>query len=75
MRQARLGVGGSMDYFGGESPHGPVTGAGVTLGAAAGASFAAAGTNTSVYDPFEATYKEARLVRLEKGQSIVANEP
>jgi RHS repeat-associated protein len=48
-----LGLGGSMDYFAGDSPHGLVTGGGVTLGAAAGASFTAAGTFTSVYDPFE----------------------
>ncbi|RWA64667.1 RHS repeat-associated core domain-containing protein [Mesorhizobium sp.] len=48
-----LGLGGSMDYFTGSSPHGQVTGGGVTLGGAAGASFTGAATFTGVYDPFE----------------------
>ncbi|KAA3445852.1 peptidase C39 [Mesorhizobium sp. SARCC-RB16n] len=48
-----VGLGGSMDYFTGDSPHGPVTGGGATVGAAAGASFTGAMTYTSVYDPFE----------------------
>ena len=47
-----LGVGGTMDYFTGSSPHGPVAGGGVTIGAAAGASLSAGGTNTRLYAPF-----------------------
>ena len=49
---AGLGVGGSVDYFTGSSANGPVAGGGVTLGAAAGASVSAGGTNTWLYAPF-----------------------
>jgi RHS repeat-associated protein len=43
-----LGLGGSVDYFQGPSEHGSVVGAGITFGAAAGASFSAAATGTNV---------------------------
>jgi hypothetical protein len=43
---AGAGVGGSVDYFTGNSAHGPVVGGGFTLGAAAGASVSLAETYT-----------------------------
>ena len=45
---AGSGAGGSVDVFNGESAHGPVTGGGVTLGAAAGASVSVGRTYTNV---------------------------
>lgn len=47
-----LGFGGSVDYIRGPSAHGQVSGAGVTLGAALGASVTAGVTNTWLYAPF-----------------------
>ena len=47
-----VGFGGSVDYFRGPSANGQVSGAGVTLGVAAGASVTGAYTTTSVYAPF-----------------------
>ena len=49
---AGVGVGGSLDYFTGPSANGQVTGGGITVGAAAGASASAGGTNTWIYAPF-----------------------
>ena len=49
---AGVGVGGSVDYFTGSSANGPVTGGGVTLGAAAGASVSGGVTNTWLCAPF-----------------------
>jgi hypothetical protein len=42
------GLGGSVDYFVGDSPNGPVFGGGVTLGPSAGASVSASRTTTQV---------------------------
>jgi hypothetical protein len=42
------GLGGSVDYFVGNSPNGPVFGGGVTLGPSAGGSVAASRTTTQV---------------------------
>lgn len=47
--RAGLGLGGSVDYFRGPSDNGWVSGAGVTVSLAAGASVTAAVTGTSVY--------------------------
>ncbi|HEX2581557.1 MAG TPA: RHS repeat-associated core domain-containing protein [Dongiaceae bacterium] len=49
---AGAGVGGSLDYFRGDSDDGPVTGGGFTVGAAAGASLSGGFTYTSLYAPF-----------------------
>jgi RHS repeat-associated protein len=46
---AGLVVGGSVDYIKGPSDHGQVSGVGLTLGPALGASVSAAGTNTWIY--------------------------
>jgi RHS repeat-associated protein len=46
---AGAGWGGSVDAFTGQSPNGPVSGGGVTLGAAAGASGSIGFTETGVY--------------------------
>lgn len=46
------GLGGSVDYFRGPSANGQVSGNGVTLGGAVGASVSAALTNTDIYAPF-----------------------
>jgi len=43
-----VGLGGSFDYFTGNSDHGVVTGGGVTVGAAVGASLSRARTYTSI---------------------------
>jgi RHS repeat-associated protein len=47
-----VGLGGSVDYFRGPSEHGQVSGVGVTVGAAVGASVTVGITNTWVY-PFK----------------------
>ena len=44
------GLGGSADYFSGDSQDGPVEGGGVTFGEAEGASLSIGGTETYVYD-------------------------
>jgi RHS repeat-associated protein len=46
---AGAGLGGSADYFTGNSPDGPVAGGGVTIGGAAGASISGGATDTALY--------------------------
>jgi uncharacterized protein RhaS with RHS repeats len=46
------GFGGSVDYFRGPSDNGQVSGVGVTIGVAAGASLTAGATNTWLIAPF-----------------------
>jgi RHS repeat-associated protein len=47
-----VGFGGSVDYFRGPSDNGQVSGVGVTVGSALGASVTAGVTNTFLYAPF-----------------------